>query len=65
MDGMDEADLAELREAVVNADSLLSLVAYRYPKHIPADVIVDMKHTANKLRDFYDTGRYGAPPPRL
>lgn len=44
----------ELREAIVMADSLLSLVAYRYPKHIPADVVHDMKRTANKLRDYYD-----------
>lgn len=36
------------------ADSLLSLVAYRFPKHIPADVVHDMKVTANKLRDYYD-----------
>lgn len=62
---MDESDLAELREAVIMADSLLSLVAYRYPKNIPDDVVLDMKVTANKLRDFYDSGRYGAPPPRL
>lgn len=50
MDSMDE----ELREAVIMADSLLSLVAYRYPKYIPADVLHDMKRTANRLRDFYD-----------
>ena len=37
------------------------IAAYRYPKHIPGDVVVDMKSTAHKLREFYDTGRYGAP----
>lgn len=50
----------ELREAIVMADSLMSLVAYRYPKHIPADVVHDMKRTANKLRDYYDSsGNWG------
>lgn len=44
----------ELREAIVMADSLLSLVAYRYPKYIPQDVLHDMKRTAHKLRDYYD-----------
>lgn len=49
----------ELREAIVMADSLLSLVAYRFPRGaIPEDVLHDMKRTANKLREFYDTGRY-------
>ena len=48
----------ELREAVVMADSLLSLVAYRYSRgHIPEDVLHDMKRTANRLRDFYDVNR--------
>jgi hypothetical protein len=51
---MNEYDREELREAIVMADSLLSLVAYRYPVHIPEDVVHDMKATANKLRDFYD-----------
>lgn len=44
----------ELREVIIMADSLLSLVAYRYPTHIPADVVLDMKVAANRLRDFYD-----------
>jgi hypothetical protein len=41
------------------ADSLLSLVAYRFNKHVPADVVHDMKVTANKLRDYYDVNSSG------
>jgi hypothetical protein len=52
----------ELREAIVSADSLLSLVAYRFNKHIPADVVHDMRVTANRLRDFYDSRSNGASP---
>ena len=54
MDSMNEYDEEELREAIIMADSLMSLVAYRFPKHIPADIVQDMKVTANKLRGMYD-----------
>lgn len=46
----------ELREVMIMADSLLSLVAYRFPRgNIPEDVLHDMKVTANRLREFYDS----------
>lgn len=51
----------ELRHAVGEADRLMSFVAYKYAKYLPKDVVLDLKTTVNRLRDYHDYRRDGSP----
>lgn len=44
----------ELRLAICEADRLLSFVAYKYAKYFPKDVVLDLKTTSRRLRDYAD-----------
>lgn len=44
----------ELRLAICEADRLLAFIAYKYAKYLPKDVVLDMKTTVRRLRDYED-----------
>lgn len=47
----------EVYQVLVDADSLASLVAYRYPRALPADVVADLKALSTRARALHTTAR--------